>query len=337
MENAESIFYKQVNYTRFHHQTVGHYESYFMRANHPEQPLAFWIRYTIFCPKDRPTDAIGELWAVVFNGETGHHVAAKQELPFMACDFSTDDFSVRVGDSFLQPGYFSGALQSSGNTIEWDLAFEGKSQPLLLLPLKLYETKFPAAKSLVSLPLAFFSGKLTVNGEAISVERWRGSQNHNWGVRHTDLYAWGQVSGFDNDPEAFLEIATARLRLGPFWSPAFTPIVLRYKGAEYGLRGLLQSLRANGSFEYFTWKFRSEVEHMAIEGKITAPPQAFVGLTYYNPPGGEKYCLNTKIAECTLRVKDRAAGTVQKLETKNRAAFEILTDDPVGHGIVMAV
>ncbi|OGI62751.1 MAG: hypothetical protein A2W18_11080 [Candidatus Muproteobacteria bacterium RBG_16_60_9] len=47
----------------------GHYESYFQRANHPERPHAFWIRYTVFCPKGRPGDAAGELWAIYFDGE----------------------------------------------------------------------------------------------------------------------------------------------------------------------------------------------------------------------------------------------------------------------------
>ena len=31
----------------------GHYESYFQRANHPGRPLAFWIRHTIFSPRNR--------------------------------------------------------------------------------------------------------------------------------------------------------------------------------------------------------------------------------------------------------------------------------------------
>lgn len=35
----------------------GFYESYFLRANHPERPLAFWIRYTVFCPQGRPQEA----------------------------------------------------------------------------------------------------------------------------------------------------------------------------------------------------------------------------------------------------------------------------------------
>jgi hypothetical protein len=38
----------------------GHYESCFQRANHPERPLAFWIRYTVFCPKGRPADSVGK-------------------------------------------------------------------------------------------------------------------------------------------------------------------------------------------------------------------------------------------------------------------------------------
>ena len=53
----------------------GHYESWFQRANHPSRPQAFWIRYTIFSPKGRPQDAVGELWAVYFDGEAKEAVA----------------------------------------------------------------------------------------------------------------------------------------------------------------------------------------------------------------------------------------------------------------------
>ncbi|HOM11273.1 MAG TPA: hypothetical protein PLV81_14115, partial [Spirochaetota bacterium] len=51
---------------------------------------------------------------------------------------------------------------------------------------------------------------------------------------------------------------------------------------------------------------------------------------YYNPPGGIKYCLNTKIASCELQC---IFGDEQlTLKTKNRCAFEILTDD-ADHGL----
>lgn len=59
----------------------GHYESFYQRANHPTRPLAFWIRYTVFVPGGRPEDAIGELWFVFFDGESGDHAVMKEEVP----------------------------------------------------------------------------------------------------------------------------------------------------------------------------------------------------------------------------------------------------------------
>ena len=70
METAESAWITRANKTVHQPgQTTGHYESFFLRANHPSLPLAFWIRYTIFSPQGQPEKAIGELWAVYFDGE----------------------------------------------------------------------------------------------------------------------------------------------------------------------------------------------------------------------------------------------------------------------------
>jgi len=332
MQTELSTFHEQVNHTRYQRQAQGHYESFFLRANHPTHPLAFWIRYTIFSPQEHPESAIGELWAVFFNGETNQHVTAKQEFPFLDCAFDNAAFNVRIGMARLAPHNLQGMISGRDHTIGWNMRFEGHSLPLLLLPLNLYKGKFPAAKSLVSLPLAKFNGTLSVNGETINIVDWVGSQNHNWGTRHTDLYAWGQVAGFDTHPDSFLEVATARLRIGRFWTPPITPLVLRHQQKEYVITNLVQAIRAKGKFDYFTWEFKSKIRDVEIEGQISAPRGVFVGLNYFNPPGGSKHCLNSKIACCTMRVKNLATGKVQLLETKHRAAFEILTDDR-SHGI----
>jgi hypothetical protein len=186
----------------------------------------------------------------------------------------------------------------------------------------------------VALPLARYRGSLRVNGRAVEVDDWIGSQNHNWGSRHTDEYAWGQVAGFDSEPDAFLEVATARLKIGPLWTPRMTLVVLRRGGAEYRLNGLLQSVRASASQRGFDWTFATADERIAVEGSMSASPDAFVGLRYFNPPGGEKHCLNTKIARCDLRVTDRRSGAVATLASANRAAFEILTDRR-DHGVAI--
>ena len=67
-----------------------------------------------------------------------------------------------------------------------------------------------------------------------------------------------------------------------------------------------------------------------IRGKIEAPRAAFVGLTYLNPPGGSKICLNSKVAGCEVTLE--RGGEARTFATKTRAAFEILTDGST-HGV----
>jgi hypothetical protein len=179
---------------------------------------------------------------------------------------------------------------------------------------------------------------MTANGESLGIDDWVGSQNHNWGVRHTDRYAWGQVCGFDDARDSFLEVASAQLKLGLLWSPLITLVVVRHAGKEYACNSILQGLRASASYDYFndylTWRFASTSKAVRIEGELGAPREAFVGLRYRNPPGGIKHCLNSKIAACTLRITDLATARTDTLRTAARAGFEILTEN-TNHGIKM--
>ena len=327
----------EANHTRYRRgASAGHYESFFVRANHPSRPLGFWIRYTIFSPAGRPDQALGELWAIVFDGETGTHTAVKREVPLESCRFDPDGFNVEVDGARLGPGTLAGSAGSRGHAIAWDLAYAAETPALFLLPSRLYETAFPSAKGLVAAPLARFNGRVSVDDRALDVEEWIGSQNHNWGTRHTDHYAWGQVAGFDESPSSFLEVITARVPVVPLWSPFLTMLVVRHDGREIRLNRPLQGWRARGAFEYFRWTFTSEDAAVHVQGTITAPPDAFVALSYANPPGGTKTCLNTKIAACELRVRDKDTGRTDVLSSRHRAAFEILTDDD-RHGLAIRV
>jgi hypothetical protein len=310
-------------------QTAGHYESFYQRANHPSRPLAFWLRYTIFAPAGDPASAVGELWAVAFDGETGSHAVAKSEIPIGDCSFARDRFDVRVGEATLDRS----GLHGRAGEIAWDLRYAGEQAPILLLPERLYAGGFPKAKSLVPLPGARYSGTYSVAGVPVEVDGWVGSQNHNWGSRHTDQYAFGQVAGFDGHPDSFLEAATVRARIvGPVSTPWLTTLALRHDGATHSLVGIGQAIRAKGRYEFFDWRFASSDPTVSVSGRIRAQRDAFVGLRYGNPPGGSKFCLNTKIAEAEVTVTDRASGRSQTLTAANRALFEILTDR-TDHGV----
>jgi hypothetical protein len=306
----------------------GHYESYFQRANHPTRPLAFWIRYTVFSPRERPESALGELWAIYFDGEAGRIAAVKQVWPFASCSFSRERLAVRIGDAQLDAAGLDGSARDSRTALRWSLNYSSPERPLLLFPSRLYSAPLPKAKALVGSPLARFRGALEVQGERVEIDDWVGSQNHNWGEKHTDRYAWGQVAGFDEDPSAFLECATASIRVGPLYTPPISPIVLRVGGEELRFNQLHQALRTRATYQPFTWQLAAKSGDDSIELELSGAPSQFVALPYDNPPGGRKICLNSKIAACTLRLTRRGRAPLT-LSTRHRAAFEILRDDPV--------
>ena len=324
---------REVNACRFDQNShKGHYESYFLRANHPEKSQAFWIRYTLFSPKGRPQDTIGELWVIYFDGETHHVTAAKEEVPFSKCAFSKEGLSVKISDiASLQPGVAKGSAALNGNKIAWHLSYTLGEEPLLLLPESFYDAPLPKAKALVGNPNALFNGTLMVNGETVHIENWQGSENHNWGEKHTDRYAWGQVAGFDNEPDAFLEMGTARLKIGPIWTPWMTTLVLRLDGQEIKINDLMKAVTAKATFNYFNWHVETKQGDISVVVDIYAPRYHFVGLNYYNPPGGSNTCLNCKIAGCRVLVREKGKPD-RLLESRHGAAFEILTDDH-SHGV----
>jgi hypothetical protein len=311
----------------------GHYESWFQRANDAPGRRAFWIRYTIFAPRGRPEAAVGELWAIAFDRATGRIAAVKAVQPIGACSFAADRLDVRIGEAHLDDGVLRGAAKSGGHSIAWDLRYAGGQEPLLLLPERLYAARLPRAKALVGRPLAAFTGRLEVDGEAIAVDNWIGSQNHNWGSRHTDRYAWGQVAGFDEEPDAFLECSTARLRAGPVWLPPMSPVVLRLRGEMLHWNGLARAVRARGYYAPYAWRIETSSRAGSLALRIWAEPAEFVALRYDDPPGGTKICLNSKIARCELTLT--RGGRELSLHSA-RAAFEIV-DDTAPPGVEPAV
>ncbi|MFN8237600.1 MAG: hypothetical protein U0T77_05470 [Chitinophagales bacterium] len=328
----------QCNFTQYKGQKSGHYESYFLRANHPTEKKAFWIRYTIFSPKDHPEKALAELWGIWFDGYTGEHVAVKSEQPLSPNAYSNNNFHIDFKDATLNNRLAEGNIKSAKGEISWSLQYESEASPVFLFPLSSYDTPLPKAKSLVSLPMARFNGTYTVNGESKAISNWVGSQNHNWGEKHTDYYAWGQVAGFDNAPDAFLEVGSGKLKIfGDVFTPFLTPVVLRHEGKEYAFNSWGTIVKAKAELNYYEWHFSSENNAAKITGVLKAHADDFVGLTYYNPPGGNKFCLNTKIASCEIDLMEKSRiGLSYHLKTNHRAAFEILTDDP-NHGITLHV
>ncbi|MCS6858048.1 MAG: hypothetical protein NZM37_10095 [Sandaracinaceae bacterium] len=313
----------------------GGYESWFLRANHPERPLAFWIRYTLTRPPFDLFRAKGEIWAFLFDGERNSVIGIKESHPYIGSRFATNCLFVEIGDASLRPGEAEGRVSSEGHAIRWRLRYASSSPPLLLLPKPLYDLPFPRAKALVSAPMASFDGEIAVDQESWPIDSWVGSLNHNWGREHTPEYAWAQVAGFDNAKDAFLEVACARIQLskrGSLLSPPLGAMVLRLGDREIRYSPFQISASFRSELNGLRWRFRLNTKAKGISGEIFAPHGHFVALTYDNPTGEKLTCLNSKIASASIRVEERGR-LVEHLETAHRAAFELLSPAPPPPGI----
>ncbi len=339
MNHTHDPFFREVNDSRYYRHNGAFYESYFLRANHPSAPQAFWLRYTLLHPKTKHATPVGELWGFFFDGLDKKIWAAKQSVAMTDCFFSHDQLAVCLGKSTLRSHAAHGSIDSGGTTMAWDLLYSARhTQPVPLLPRARYGGNFPAAKSIASVPIANFSGTLTIDGRCHTITDWRGSQNHNWGTRHTDRYAWCQVSGFDNAPASYFEAATAQLKIGPCWTPTFTPCVLIHDHQSYALNGVWRSLH-NAVLQQHDclWEFTARTSAISLRARISGDPALFANVRYQNTNGATKLCRHNALAGCEVWLQGMANPTAEPvhLMSAQGASFETLDDRSLDDTILL--
>lgn len=303
-----------------------YYESRYIRANHPEQPQALWLRETLLLPT--AGDPVADVWVMVFDPDGAGNRALKEPYSIDAAAYDYDNWTARIGATSIDDRSAQGVVTGGNRSARWDLRITPGSEDMVkLLTDRAYKARIPTAKTTVRHPLAEFDGQVEIDDVRLVLDGWTGSVNHNWGTRHTPAYAFGQVCGFDDAPDSSFEIVTARAAIGPVLTPAATLFVFRHAGEEFAVRSILGSLQSHGRYQPFSWTFGARVGDHMIEGEIVCEPSDVIGLTYTDTDGGSKFCYNSAIASCRMQVAGKAFERRELLATR-RAMFEILTDKP---------
>jgi hypothetical protein len=299
-----------------------YYESRFIRANNPDRAQALWLRSTLLLPTAGAP--VADTWVMLFDPDGAGNRALKRPYPIDRCDYRYDTWTARIGETTIDDHAACGTV-TGDRSARWDLRITpGDESPVKLLTDRGYRAKFPTAKTMVRHPLARFDGTVELDDVGFQVEGWTGSVNHNWGRRHTPAYAFGQVCSFDDAPDSSLEIVTAHAGFGPISLPAATLFVLRHDGREVAVRSVLATRRTRGEYRPFSWTFGGRVDDVTLDGEITADPHDVIGLTYTDTGGDSKYCYNSALATCRIRLSGN--GMTGELAATRRAMFEILTD-----------
>ena len=298
--------------------SAGHYESFFVRAGHPTEPLAVWIRHTVHKPPGAPPR--GSVWFTLFDPASG---------PPRASKVSSDDVSagdgclIRIGDSRFEPRRAVGAALSDPLSAAWSLELEALDAPFEHLPRGwMYTSRLPRTKALSQCPSVRFRGQVTVDGRTIDVDGWSGTVGHNWGSEHAERWVWLHGIAFDGHPDVWLDATFGRIKLGAVTVPWIANAGLSLDGERHRFGGLQRVRSTQVAAAPGRCEFRLAGSGASVRGRVDADLADTVGWVYADPAGGEHNVLNCSAAALEL-VVERDGEAPLTLHTRNGASYEL--------------
>ena len=76
----------------------------------------------------------------------------------------------------------------------------------------MYRARLPRTKLTSPAPGARVQGKIELaDRPALRLDGWRGMVGHNWGAEHAERWIWLHGVGFEQAPEAWLDVALGRI------------------------------------------------------------------------------------------------------------------------------
>jgi hypothetical protein len=308
--------------------SAGMYESFYLRAVSPLEPIGVWIRHTVHKVPGKP--AMGSIWCTVFDSSVGE--------PFMAK--VTSERLKRPHDGWIEVGEQAsfgpeGAIGSCGGA-SWSLRISPLEPPLRHLRGELlYTAPLPRTKLTSPAPLAGFDGTVELPGRApIELSGWRGMVGHNWGSEHAERWIWLHGCLFEEDPTAWLDVALGRILLAGRMTPWVANGTLGLAGKRHRLGGLLgHRPSVSESPESAILKLPG-ADGINLKVNALVPPGTAAGWRYADPDGGEHDVLNCSVAALRLSVR-RPGAPALTLQTAHGCAYELGTRER-DHGVTIA-
>jgi hypothetical protein len=181
------------------------------------------------------------------------------------------------------------------------------------------------------MPVARFDGVLELAGRsAIELRGWRGMIGHNWGSEHAERWIWLHGVGFEEAPEAWLDVALGRVRVAGRTSPWVANGALSLDGRRYRLGGLgARGLSVAETADRCALRLPGE-RGLTVQARIAVPTGTAAGWHYADVEGALRDGLarghdvvNCSIASLALTVTMPAGGAVRELNTAHGGAYEL--------------
>ncbi len=302
---------------------AGMYESFYLRAVSPQEPVGVWLRYTV--DKRPGREATGSLWCTVFDARRGRpfmHKLTSERLNAPA------EAWIAIGAARFGPDRAEGECGGAS----WSLGWRSSEPELAHLPAAwMYRARLPRTKLSSPAPDATFQGTVELpDGRTLQVQDWRGMVGHNWGTEHAERWVWLHGVGFAEEDDAWLDVALGRIVLAGRMTPWVANGAMGLDGKRYrigglGRRGLRVSERADGC------ELRLPgAKGLRIDARVEIPGESAAGWRYADPgaPGaqdgtGEHEVLNCSVAAIELDVRLPGKPEPRRLTSAHGGAYEL--------------
>jgi hypothetical protein len=302
------------------------YESFYVRAVSPSQPVGVWIRNT--AQKRAGAAAVGSVWCTVFDASRGRPFMAKLTSDSIR---EPPDGWIAVGDAGDADGAGGGTTGPAGTRgscggASWSLRDEPRTEPLHHLQRAwLYRAPLPRTKLTSPAPDARFDGSLRISDQReLDVENWRGMVGHNWGSEHAERWIWLHGVDFAEDATAWLDVALGRVIVGGRLTPWVANGAILLDGRRVQIGGLTaRGVRVAEGVEGCELRLPGE-GGTTLEARAVVPPGTAAGWRYDDPDGGAGHdVVNCSITRLELSVTLGADGATRTLTSAHGGAYEL--------------
>jgi hypothetical protein len=295
---------------------AGMYESFYLRAVAPDEPVGAWLRYTVHKRPDAP--ARGSLWCTLFDARRGRPFMHK--LTSSALRTPPGGW-IAIDDSSLGPGHAEGSCGPAS----WSLRFESREPALEHLPSAwMYRARLPRTKLSSPAPDARFQGTLELDGgPRLQLDGWRGMVGHNWGSEHAERWIWLHGIDFAQAEDAWLDVAVGRIRIAGRMTPWVANGAFSRHGERTRLGGLgLRRVTVSESAEGCVLQLPGEGGTM-LEVRVEVPDESAAGWRYADPDGGEHEVVNCSVARLELLLRRPGESSSSRLSSDHGGAYEL--------------
>jgi len=306
------------------------YESFFLRAVSPSEPVGAWIRYTVH--KRAGQAPRGSLWCTVFDAARGapfmhKHTSATLSAPageWIA--IGSGEESATLGP-WLAEGGCGGA--------RWSLRIRDAEPELRHIERSwLYSAPLPRTKLTSPAPAARFDGTIELPDRTLELDGWRGMLGHNWGSEHAERWIWLHGLDFAEDPGGWIDLALGRVLVAGHLTPWVASGAICAGGRRLRLGGLTaRGVRVAESPGRCSLTVPGQ-GGVLLEAHVDSPLSSCAGWRYADPDGGEHDVVNCSVAKLSLNLRPRAEAALT-LHSGHGGAYELGMRER-DHGVAIA-